>query len=261
VAASARSLRLNRRAAFLFIRTLTGAVEIYYRTPDRQIFHLQVPLPVNEEEVEATSIHITEVLRVAIPPAKPETVPIPVQSATPTRRFSDGITAGFSASVLFGDLSSPPQIGFQPGVGYQFHEWFSVRITALIPIRSMQFDEPEGDVGIHAGAIDASLAFMRDRGRFRPVLRLGYQLWLFRATVSAENGFEEHPGTEFTSGPTCFAGAVVAIQRRLGLELGVGISTTLAALQYEVAGEMIAEVGRPMLDISLGLVILPKERR
>jgi hypothetical protein len=248
---------LRTSSSFIFIRDLTRVVEIYYRTAEGQTFHLQVPLPLNSEEEQVTAIHIAEVLRVAIPrPAPVSTLP---HTPPPPRaiRPVDRLTAHLTGATVFGDVAGPPQIAIHPSMGVALREWLAVGLIATIPLRAMMFHEAEGTIGIHAGALGAAVTVMPPEWPVRPFLRLGYQAWFFHASVQADEGFFDHPGTAFTSGPTGATGLVIPLRKRLGIELGVAATTTISALRYEVDGRTIAVAGRPILDAFAGVALLP----
>jgi len=248
---------LRTSSSFIFIRDLNRVVEIYYRTAEGQTFHLQVPLPLNNEEEQVTAIHIAEVLRVAIPRAAPVSTPHHTPPPPPATRPVNRLTAHLTGAAVFGDIAGPPQIAIHPSLGVALTEWFAIGLIGTIPLRAMIFHEAEGTIGIHAGAVGAAVTVMPPEWPVRPFLRLGYQAWFFRASVQADEGFFDHPGTAFTSGPTGAAGLVIPLRKRLGIELGVAASTTIASLRYEVDGRTIAVAGRPILDVFAGVALLP----
>lgn len=252
---------LRTSCAVLFVHEKQGIVELYYRTKDNQKAHLEVPLPRNNEEEQLTSLYLAEVLRVSS--IRPQQSPPP---STPRRspaqkKTTDYLSAQLGTAVLFGDLGAPPQAGLYGCMGIRLMSRLQASFHVDLPIWGIHIHEPEGDARIFMGELGLSLGIVANTKIFKPMARLGYQLWLFGAKSNPASGFDGTTSTELTSGPVLYAGGTFVLKGRMGVALGATVAVTTNKIDYRISTRPVVTVGRPMLGIALGVAWLPAERK
>jgi hypothetical protein len=256
---------LETSCAFVFIRPVTRTVALYYRTPDGQLPHLVMPVPKTGEEEQVTSIHLAEVLRVAfdngtyLRTAVDRSPVSSVESAGSGRR--DRFIGELAPELLFGDLSRSPQIGIRGALGVQLKPGMHGALRVHAPIRGISIREPEGEMRIMMAGFGAHVGMSTSLGGIRPGVCLGYQLWLLRATTTPAAGFEGQKSLEVTGGPVLSLGAMLMMNRRLGITLRGTVAFVVPAVSYGVTTRNVARIGRPLLGISLGISRFPERRR
>lgn len=257
---------LEKSCAFVFVRSMTRTVALYYRTPDGQLPHLVMPLPKTGEEEQVTSIHLAEVLRVAFDNGiylRTDAVdrsPVNSGESAGSGR-EDKFIGELAPELLFGDLSRSPQIGIHGALGVQLKPGMHGALRVHAPIRGIAIREPEGEMRILMAGFGAHVGMLTSLGGIRPRVCLGYQLWLLRATTTPTAGFEGQKSLEVTGGPVLSVGATLMMNRRLGITLEGTVAFVAPAISYEVTTRNVATIGRPLLGISLGLSRFPEKRR
>lgn len=253
---------LRTSCAFVFVQETTQTLEVYYRTTDGRIPHLEMPLPSSSEEEQITSLHIAEVLRVTfVKEQQMQQPPMTPQAPVFTHRVSDDLYARLGAQLLWGDSSAPPQFGLNTAMGIRLKPRIFVALKFNVPIWGTQRRRTEGNARIHMGGLGINLGISGDTGIFRPVVELGYQLWLIRATSEGASGFEGTTSTELISGPVIFGGGTVLIKGRIGITMGGVVAITTHVVEYALASHMAATIGRPIFGISLGISWLPIKKK
>ena len=253
---------LHTSSAFVFIRELTRTVELYYRTRDGRMPHLVVPLPANDEEEQVTSLHIAEVLRVAFDRGtyRPEPVvvrPAPVSVGAAKPEKAENFIFQAAPELLWGDRTRSPQFGLNGAFGVGFGPGFHVALGIHAPIRGMTIQRPEGDIRILITGIDAHVGISPLLKVVRPLVTLGYQLWLLGATVDAATGFEGTKSFEVTGGPFLLVGGTWMLNNRTGITLGGSLAIAAPAVSYGVTNRNITTIGRPLMGVSLGISRFP----
>lgn len=254
---------LRSVSAYLFIRELTRTIELYYRTSDSRMNHLEIPIPYNEEEEVVTSLHISEILRVAFPsevhvPSPPAPEPqLPKQK----RRIANSLTGHMDANATFIDLNKFPQIGLAFGVGIRLYRMLGISIETSFPLRSLVFNEPTGEATLKTATLGIAANMDWGKRRVRWNSRLGYNLWFVKTSVDPGETYGGASGTEIASGPVVFVGATALVNSRIGVSMGVSFHLLTSTLHYRMAEKKIVSVGMPVLGVSLGIHLLPKENQ
>ena len=259
-------IQLKRYTALLFTRQLSRTVELYYRTRDGRLLHMVMPSPMGNEEEQVTALQIAEVLRVtyfsqARTPLTTVQRPAP-QKKSPSSLIANELMVQLGGNLLWGVHDAYPQLGTHVEAGLRWQRLFFVSLSVQAPLRGVRLNFAEGNARFYLGSIGLNTGVMAPTGRFRIMIRLGYQLWLLGATTSAENGFAANSDVRISSGPSLFAGGVLVLpNNRIGISIGGSFIVHTAKTEYVVAARRIATIGYLLPGIALGLMWLPGTER
>jgi hypothetical protein len=147
--------------------------------------------------------------------------------------------------------------GLSARFGMQW-SWIGFSLTGLIPVSSININEPEADVKLRLGSAGASLCLVLGHGLVKPVLRLGYVLWISGAKVRGKESYSANSNLELTSGPQLFLGSAIG-RKRISFTFGILLGMTASSLNYKIENRTVAKSGRPVLGISIGAALLSKQ--